>query len=289
MNAAAVLNGLLIGGFYAFIALGLSVVFGVLRVINLAHGAIVISGAYLAYLLYGMFGLNAFVSIPIVFVIVLLLGYALQRFMLTGLLLRRPEGALVATFGIALALQGLFTIWYGSDPRALHGSLVTSGFNLFGIQTRSIYLVDFGASAALCVLAYIVLSRTRAGAIIRASAADAGTAGLMGIDIKRVYAVTFAISAAVAAVAGVLLGATFSFSPDSGTQYLLAGIAVVVLGGVGNVLGTFFGGLLLGVAQSVAAAQFGGGWRDFTVYALFFIALVVRPQGVFVRTRKAVA
>jgi branched-chain amino acid transport system permease protein len=282
---AAVLNGLLIGGFYALVALGLSVVFGVLRVINLAHGAIVISGAYLATLLSEELGLNAFAAIPLVFVIMLVLGYLLQRYLLTGLLLRRPEGALVATFGLSLALDGLFTIWAGSGPRSLQGPLVTSGISLFGIETRAIYLVDFGAALVLSLAAYLVLSRTRAGAVIRAAAADTSTAGLMGIDIRRVYAVTFAVSAAVAAVAGVLLGATFSFTPDTGTEYLLTGVAVVVLGGVGNVLGTFCGGLLLGLLQSVAAAQFGGGWRDFTVYALFFVALVIRPQGVFARPR----
>lgn len=286
--AAAVVNGLLIGGFYALVALGLSVVFGVLRVINLAHGAIVISGAYLATVASAELGLNYLAAIPLVFVVILILGYLLQRYLLTGLLLRRPEGALVATFGMSLALDGLFTIWGGSGPRALQGPLVTSGISLFGIETRSIYLEDFGVALVLSVIAFLILSRTRAGAIIRAAAADTGTAGLMGIDIRRVYAVTFAISAAVAAVAGVLLGATFSFTPDTGTEYLLTGVAVVVLGGVGNVLGTFCGGLLLGLLQSVAAAQFGGGWRDFSVYLLFFIALVIRPQGVFARTRKAV-
>lgn len=286
MNAAAVLNGLLIGGFYALVALGLSVVFGVLRVINLAHGAIVILGAYLAYWMSAWLGLNAFAALPLVFVVVLVLGYLLQRYLLTGLLIRRPEGALVATFGLSLALGGLFTIWSGSGPHALRGPLVTAGISVFGIETRAIYLVDFGVAVVLAAVAYVVLNRTRAGAIIRAAAADTGTAGLMGIDIRRVYAVTFAVSAAVAAITGVLLGATFSFTPDSSTQYLLTGIAVVVLGGVGNVLGTFCGGLLLGLVQSVAAAQFGGGWRDFTVYALFFIVLAIRPQGVFVRTRK---
>lgn len=284
---AAVVNGLLVGAFYALVALGLSVVFGVLRVINLAHGAIVVSGAYLAVLLSAAFGLNYLAAIPVVFVIMGVLGYLLQRYLLTGLLLRRPEGALVATFGMSLALGGLFTIWGGSGPRALTGPLVTSGISLFGIQTRAIYLLDFCVALVLSVIAFGVLSRTRAGAVIRAAAADTATAGLMGIDIRRVYAVTFALSAAVAAVAGVLLGATFSFTPDTGTQYLLTGVAVVVLGGVGNVLGTFCGGLLLGLLQSVAAAQFGGGWRDFTVYLLFFIALVIRPQGLFARTRKA--
>lgn len=284
MNAAAVLNGLLIGGFYALIALGLSVVFGVLRVINLAHGSIVISGAYLGYLLSQVLGLNAFAAVPVVFVIAAAGGYLLQRFLLTGLLLRRPEGALVATFGLSLALDGLFTIWAGSVPHSLSGPLVTSGVSLLGVETRAIYLIDFGVAVVLSALVYLVLNHTRAGTVIRATAADSGTAGLMGIDIRRVYAVTFAASAAISALAGVLLGATFSFTPDSGTQYLLTGIAVVVLGGVGNVLGTFCGGLLLGLIQSVAAAQFGGGWRDFTVYVLFFVALVIRPQGVFART-----
>jgi len=285
MNLDAVVNGLLLGGLYALVALGLSVVFGVLKLINLAHGEILIGGAYLTYLLTEYLGIGPFVALPIIVVVVAVLAFLVQRYLLTGLLVRGAEGALVATFGISLLLQGLFSQGFTSTPKSLNSELSTSGFSVGGIQIRTIYLVAFVIAGILCLGAHVLLTRTRAGTRVRAAAADPSTAGLMGIDIRRVYAITFALGAAITALGGVLLGVTFSFTPTTGTQYLLIGIAVVVLGGVGNVLGTFAGALLLGLVQSLAAAQFGGGYRDLSVYLLFFIVLAVRPQGLF--TRKA--
>lgn len=283
MDVNAVVNGLLIGGFYAVVAMGLSLVFGVLRLINLAHGEIVVGGAYLAYLLGSAAGLDPFVSLPVVVVVVAALAYLLQRYLLTGLLVKRPEGAMVATFGLALLAQGLFAQVFTSQPKSLSSPLSTSGFTVLGVQIRTIYVVAFAVGAALCLAVHLTLTRTRLGAMVRASAADPATAGLMGIDTGRVYAATFAVGAAIAALGGVLVGITFSVTPTTGTQYLLVGIAVVVLGGVGNVLGTFLGAIFLGLVQSLAAAQFGGGYRDLTVYLLFFLVLAVRPRGLFVR------
>jgi len=283
MNADAVVNGLLLGGLYALVALGLSVVFGVLRLINLAHGEVLIGGAYLTYLITEHFGIGAFTALPIVVIVLAALAYLLQRFLLTGLLVRGADGALVATFGISLLAQGVFSQSFTSDPKCLDSPLSTSGFTVGGIQIRTVYLVAFAAAALLCLAVHLLLTRTRAGTRVRAAAADPSTAGLMGIDIRRVYAITFAAGAAITSLGGVLLGVTFSFTPTSGTQYLLIGIAVVVLGGVGNVLGTFAGALLLGLVQSLAAAQFGGGYRDLSVYLLFFLVLAARPQGLFAR------
>lgn len=283
MNADAVVNGVLLGGLYALVALGLSVVFGVLRLINLTHGEILIGGAYLTYLITEHSELGPFLSLPLVVVVVAVLAYLVQRYLLTGLLVRGAEGALVATFGISLLIQGVFSQAFSSSPKSLSSPLSTSGFTIAGVQARTSYLVAFVIAAVLCAGAHLLLTRSRAGTRLRAAAADPSTAGLMGIDIRQVYAVTFALAAAVAAIGGVLLGVTFSFTPISGTQYLLVGIAVVVLGGVGNVLGTFAGAVLLGLVQSLAAAQFGGGYRDLSVYLLFFIVLAVRPRGLFAR------
>ena len=276
-------NGVLLGGFYALVALGLSVVFGILRLINLAHGEILIGGAYLAYLASEHLGLGPFVALPIVVVVVGFAAYGLQRYLITGLMIRGAEGALVGTFGLALVAQGIYSQSFSSTPRSLTSSLSTAGFTVGGVQIRASYLVAFVIAAVLCAGAHLLLSRTRIGARVRAAAADPATAGLMGIDVRQVYAATFALGAVVTAIGGVLLGVTFSVSPDTGTQYLLVGIAVVVLGGVGNIAGTFAGAVLLGVVQSVSAAQFGGGYRDLSVYLLFFVVLAFRPQGLFAR------
>ncbi len=283
----AVVNGLLLGGLYALIALGLSLVFGVLRLVNLAHGELLLGGSYLAYVLQDQFGLGPLIALPVVVVLIGAVAYLLQRFLLTDLLLRGPEGALVATFGLSLLIQGVFTQGFTSDARSLKSSLSTSGLAVGSIHIRTSYLVSFGIAAVLCVSTHLALTRTRAGSRLRAAAADPATAGLMGIDVRGIYALTFAIGAALAALGGVLLGITFSFTPTTGTAYLLVGIAVVVIGGVGNVLGTFFGALGLGLIQSLAAYQFGGGYRDLAVYLVFFAVLAIRPQGLF--TRRALA
>lgn len=283
----AIVNGLLLGGLYALVALGLSIIFGVLRLINLAHGELLTGGAYLAYVLREHLGLGAFPALPIVIIVVAAIAYGLQRFLLTGLLLRGAEGALVGTFGLSLLAQGLYSQWFSSNPKALNSSLATSGITFGGLQTRTVYLVAFGVAAVLCAAAHLLLTGTRSGTRVRAAAADPATAGLMGINVRGIYAATFALGAAVAALGGVLLGVTFSFTPTTGTPYLLVGIAVVVLGGVGNVLGTFAGAVVLGLVQSVAAQVFGGGYRDLAVYVVFFVVLAVRPRGLF--TRKAPA
>ncbi|MEC3993759.1 branched-chain amino acid ABC transporter permease [Actinacidiphila sp. DG2A-62] len=283
MNADTVVNGLLLGGLYALVALGLSIVFGVLRLINLAHGELLVAGAYLAYLAGEHLGLGPFAALPLVVAVTAALAYLLQRFLLTGLLVRSADGALVATFGLSLLAQGAFAQGFDSTPKALSSSLSTSGLTLAGVHTRTAYLVAFAAAAVLCAAAHLLLNRTRLGTTVRAAAADPTTSGLMGIDIRQVYAVTFALGAAVTAVGGVLLGVTYSFTPTTGTSYLLIGIAVVVLGGVGSVAGTFAGALLLGLVQSLAAAQFGGGYRDLSVYLLFFVVLALRPQGLLAR------
>ncbi|MFT4288054.1 branched-chain amino acid ABC transporter permease [Nocardioides sp.] len=284
---AAIINGLLIGGFYALVALGLSIVFGVLKLINLAHGELIVAGAYLAYLLALHAHLGLWAVLPIAALAVGIVAYLLQRGLLTGLLLRGQEGALVATFGLSLLAQGLFTQWFSSAPRSMSSSLATSGVNLFGVQTRLAYLVTFVVALVLCGAAHLVLAHTRVGAVVHAAATDPATSQLVGIDVRRVYALTFAIAAAAAAASGALLAINFSFTPTTGSAYLLIGIAVVVIGGVGNVAGTVVGALLLGVVQSVAVEMFGGGYRDLAVYLVFFLVLTARPQGLLSRSRAA--
>lgn len=281
MDISTVVNGLLLGGIYAALALGLSLVFGVLRMINLAHGELIMGGAYLSLLLSRWFGWGAIVSLPAVIALVALAGYLLQRLLLTRLLLGGAEGALVATFGLSLIAQAVFAEGFSPDPQSLSAPFATGGMSLAGIRVVTAYVVAFLAGVLLCGLAHLLLFRTRIGAVVRAAAADPITAGLLGYNIRRVYAWTFAACAGVAALSGVLLGITFSFTPTSGGPYLLVSIVVVVIGGVGNVAGTLVAGVALGVIQALAAAEFGGGYRDMVVFLLFFAVLVVRPTGLF--------
>ncbi len=284
MTLSDLVSGLLLGGFYALIALGLSLVFGVLKMVNLAHGELVIGGGYLAVALADSAGLSPLVSLPIVVVVVGLLAYGVQRVLLNPLLVRGANGPLVATFGLGLLAQAVFIKGFSSNPRSVPGSLATAGFDVGGVRVRTAYAVGFAVAAVVCSLVHLVMTRTRAGSTVRAAAADPATAELMGINVRNVYAVTFAVATAISAIGGVLVAATFSISPTSGAEYLLIGFAVVVLGGVGNIAGTFVGALLIGAAQTAGGAYLGGGYRTLTIYLLLLVVLVARPQGLFTRS-----
>ncbi len=280
----AVVTGILLGGLFAVTALGLSLVFGVMRLINLAHGELVILGAYLAYELARHTGLDPLLTLVAVVPAAFLIGYPIQRFLLTPLMDKGPEPALLTTFGLSVIAQNLYTLIFSADTQSLNAPYATSAVHVVGLSIPAIYLISFGFAGAMCGGAHLFLQRTAAGRAVRASAEDPGAAAAMGVDTRRMYAVIFGVAAACAAVGGVLAGLTFDFTPTTGTTYLLTGFAVVVLGGLGSIKGTFYGGLLIGLTEGVGAAFLGDGYRDFVGFAAFLIILAIRPQGLFGRT-----
>ena len=285
--ATAIVTGILLGGLFAVTALGLSLVFGVMRLINLVHGELVILGAYLAFELATHASIDPLVALIAVVPAVFLLAYPVQRVLLTPVMRKGAEPALLTTFGLSIIAQNVFVLIFSGDTRSLDAPYATSSLAVAGLNIPTMYVIAFGFALVLCGGAHLVLQRTAAGRAVRASAEDPEAAAVMGVDMRRVYAVIYAVAAACAAVGGVLAGLTFSFDPSSGTTYLLTGFAVVVLGGLGSVKGTFWGGLLLGLVESVGAAFFGDGYRDFVGFVAFLIILGVRPQGLFGRARTA--
>ncbi len=285
--ASALVTGVLLGGLFAVTALGLSLVFGVMRLINLVHGELVILGAYLAYELSTRVSIDPLLTLIAVVPAVMVIGYPVQRVLLTPVMRKGAEPALLTTFGLSIIAQNVFLLLFSGDTRSLNSSYSSSSLDIAGIQVPAMYLISFGFAVVMCGGAHLVLRRTAAGRAVRAASEDAAAAQVMGIDIRRVYAWIYAAAAACAAVGGVLVGLTFSFDPTAGTTYLLTGFAVVVLGGLGSVKGTFYGGLLLGVIESVGAAFFGDGYRDFIGFVAFLIILSLRPQGLFGRAGAA--
>jgi len=283
VNPNTIADGLLTGGFYALIALGLSLVFGVLRLVNLAHGEFIVGGAYLASILSAGLGLDPLLMLPVVALAAAATGFLIQRHLLTGLLLRGAEGPLVATFGLSIVAQAVFAAVFSYNPVSLRAPYAAAGIQLLGVQVRGISLIAAVAAMLLCAGGYLVLTRTRVGAAVRAAAADPQTASLMGINVRRVYAVVFAAGAAIASVGGVLVGLAFSVTPTTGPQYLVVAIAVVVLGGIGSVWGTLLGGVLIGLVQALGTQAFGGGYGVLAVYVVFLLVLTVRPAGLLGR------
>ncbi|WP_329351970.1 branched-chain amino acid ABC transporter permease [Streptomyces sp. NBC_01261] len=281
MSLDVLAAGVLAGGLYALIGLGISLVFGVLGLMNMAHGELVIGGAYLASLLVLKAGWDPLVTLPLAMAGVALIAYPLQRYLLTPLLQGSRNAPLVATFGLSLLAQALFQGAFGTHPKTLPASYATSGLSFLGLRIQTIYLIAFGLTILLCAVTHLVLTRTRAGSAVRAASADPATAAVLGINVAKVYATTFAGAAALAAAGGVLTGVAQSFTPSSGLPFLLTGFAVMAMAGIGSVGGVFLAGLTLGVLQSVSVALFGGGLRDVVVYLAFFLVLAVRPQGLF--------
>lgn len=276
---SALVQGVLIGGLYAITGLGLTLVFGVLRMVNLAHGEMVLLGSYLAFVVCDATGLDPLLALPVVALGGGLGGWALHRFLLARIGEFGPDQLLVATFGISLLLQAAFAQKYGYDPRSLPAPYADAGMTILGVRVQAAYVVVLGVAVVVTCASWWALERTRWGAMVRASGKDPVVAGAVGIDVRRVQALVFGVATAIAAIGGVMVGLVASFTPVSGPAYLVFGFAVVVLGGIGSISGTFVAAMAIGVLQTLSTQAFGGGYRDFIVYAAFLLVLALRPQG----------
>lgn len=281
-------SGLLLGGLYAVAALGLTVVYGVMGVVNLAHGEIMILAAYATYALTEATGLDPLLVLVVIIPLMAAFGFALQATFLNRLLRRRSfEAALVTTLGLSLMLQALMLKGFSSSARTFTPDYVSGGITVLGITVPSTYALCLGIAVAATIGMQLLMQRTSFGRQARAAAEDADTARLMGIRVERVYGTMFGLAAGLSAVAGVLVGVTFSFTPTSGIVYLLKAFAVVVLGGIGSFRGALVGGLVLGAVEGVGASIFGGGYRDLVTYIVFLGILVAAPRGIFAREHAA--
>lgn len=283
----ALASGILLGGLFAVAALGLSLVFGVMRMINLVHGEIIVLGAYLSLELTRVLGLDPLLSIVLVAPVLFLIALPLFRFVLEPVLAKGPEPALLTTFGLSIIAQSAFILLFSGDTQTLKAPYSSSSVSVAGFHLPVMYLVSFGVGLILCGAIDQLIRRTGFGREVRAAAEDHEAAATLGVDVRRTNRFVFALAAACAGIGGILVGSTFAFTPTSGLNYLLSGFAVVVLGGLGSVRGTLVGALTLGVIESVGAAFVGDGYRDFIGLVTFLVVLSVRPQGLFGRRQAA--
>ena len=278
--ANSLVSGFLLGGILALTALGLSISLGVMRLVNLAHGELLVGGSYLGYFLLQQTGIDPIAGLLLVGGAMALLALPFQRLLIAPLAGKGMEAPMITMFGVSVILQNLYLLAFRADTRAIDTPYAARAVNLGPVTVPQIYLIGFTVSVVLVLLVHLLVSRTAFGRELRASASDAGAAAAMGVDVKRVHMLTFALGAACAAMGGVLLGTAFSFTPSSGGTYLLISFAVVVLGGIGNIFGTLVAGIVLGLLQSLGAVLFGDGYRDLVGLVLFLLALAVRPQGI---------
>jgi len=277
--------GLLLGGVYVSVALGFSLVWGILNIVNLAHGAFVIIGAYVTWVLFSRLGVDPFLSLPVDAVVLFALGYGLQRGLINRVIRAPLLFTFLLTFGINLVIVSLLLLIFSADFRSVTPTYSGSGLTLGAITIPYIGLARLGIAILLALLLWLLLNRTRVGAGIQAVGADRDAAQLVGIDLRHVYALTFAIGAAFAGVAGGLIGLQQSITPTAGDPFTLQSFAVVILGGLGRVSATVAGGLLFGLIQVLGlnAPGIGAGYSNAIAFAILVIVLALRPQGLLGR------
>lgn len=281
--AAPVIMGVLLGGLYALVALGLSLVFGVMKLINVAHGDFVVLGSYVAYAAMTLWGLDPILSLVLGVPVLGVVGFGLHRFLMHRAFGISAEAPLIVAFGISIILQNSIQIVWSPLSRGLTTPYILASFRLGRSDIPLVYLLDLVAALVVMVSLHEFLKRTYLGRAIKAAAQDKKAAQLVGINTDRIHALAFAIATATAAVAGVFLGLTFPFTPSSGVSYLIIAFGVVIIGGLGSMLGTFLGGMILGLAQSLGGHFFGAAAQMLPVYLTVLVLLTLRPQGLFGR------
>ncbi|MBV8924295.1 MAG: branched-chain amino acid ABC transporter permease [Bradyrhizobium sp.] len=276
----ALISGVLLGGMLALTALGLSIILGVMRLVNLAHGEFLVAGAYAGLFLLQWTGLDPLAGLALIGLVLASIAYPIHRLLLAPLADKGPEASMMTTFGLSIILQNLFVLLFSADTRAIERGYATVPLEIGPLSVPQIYVIGFAISVTLITAVHLLITRSRFGSDLRASADQPQAAAIIGINVRRVHALTFCLGAACAGIGGTLIGVALSFTPTSGAAYLLTDFAVIVLGGLGNVFGTLVGGLVLGVLQSVGGLALGDGYRDLVALVLFLAVLSLRPQGV---------
>jgi branched-chain amino acid transport system permease protein len=290
--AQDVVNGILAGGILAIAALGFSLVWGIMNIINLAHGSFIMLGAYCAYELFSRFHIDPFVSVPIAFVLLFALGYLLQRFVINYVVRAPVLTTFLLTFGLSILIVNIALLIWTGDTRGVSPSYAGASFSLGPVTVTWAKLWTLLAALAIGGAMNLWLSRSRMGRAIRATAIDVGAAQLAGVKVAHVYAVTFGLGTALAGAAGALLSLSYAINPTMGEPFLIKSFVVCVLGGLGSVQGALIGGLVYGVVEAFASQLdltilgqhvSGSGLQDAIALVVLLIVLIVRPTGIMGR------
>jgi branched-chain amino acid transport system permease protein len=275
------INGILLGGLYGVVGIGLSMVFGIMRQVNLAHGEFMILSCYFSLVALHLLGLHPLLTLVFVPPFMFFIGYLIQISLFNRVMQKGMEPFLMISFGLSIILQNALLLIFTPDARSLKTALAIKSVNVFGyLHIPLIHIVNFTVGILVLLFLHQFMKRTYLGWAITAAAENETTAKLMGINAKKVYACTMGIAAVTAAISGILVGMTFTFYPHSGTQYLIIAFGVVIIGGLGSLPGTFIGGLILGVSQLFGGRILGPGFQLLSGYMILLIILTVRPQGI---------
>jgi branched-chain amino acid transport system permease protein len=285
MFTAAVTSGLVLGGMYALIAMGLTLQYGVARIMNLAHGELMIAAAFAALWLFTSAAVNPLLGLVLVVPAAFAISWAVYRLLLTPLVRRAPNrdalevDSILATFGMLFVIQGVMLVMFGGAYYSY--SFLAFPVNIAGAIVAANRLLALAFAAVIGLALYLYLTRTRLGTAVRAVAVDPNSAPLVAIDVKATAALAFAFGGALVAAGGVLVSMFLTFNANIGVVFTMKALIVVIMGGVGNLLGCLAAGLILGLAETFVATFVDPGLTLATTYAIFLIVLLIRPQGLF--------
>jgi branched-chain amino acid transport system permease protein len=281
-----IVQGVLVGGLYAMFAAGLSLIFGIMRLVNIAHGDLIVLAAYLALVTAETLHIGPLLALLIVVPLMGFLGYGLQRLVLNRTLGDDLLPPLLVTFGLSVIIQnGLLELFSADSRRLQAGDIEVASFPVMnGVSVGVLPLVSFLVAVAVIAALQLVLYRTALGRAFRATADDPAVAQLMGLDNRHIFALAMALSLAVVAVAGVFLAVRANFDPTFGPSRLIFGFESVIIGGLGSLWGTLAGGILLGLAQAIGG-KIDPGWQTLAGHLAFLMVLAIRPEGFFPKVR----
>jgi branched-chain amino acid transport system permease protein len=282
-------NGILAGGILAVVALGFSLVWGIMNIINLAHGAYIMLGAYLTYQLFQTFHLDPFLSLPVSFVALFVLGYLVQRLLINWVARAPVLTTFLLTFGLSLLLVNIALIIWTGDTRGVTTSYSGANFSLLGVTIPWAKFYTLLVALAITGIMHVWLTRTKTGRAIRATSMDIGAAQLSGVRTAQIYAIVYGLSAGLAGVAGTLISLSYALTPTMGDPFLIKAFVVCVLGGLGSVQGALIGGIVYGIVEAFATQIdvtigtqhiSGSGLQDAIALVVLLIVLIVRPTGI---------
>jgi len=277
MVGQVIISGLLAGALYSMVALGLALIYGVMRVINIAHGTILMLGAYTTFWWFRLLGINPFVSLLVSLPLMFLLGMLLQRTLVTRVVDAPELSSLLLTFGISIALVNIAQLAFSSDVRSVE--FLTGAFLVGPFALSKSRLVAFAFAVAITAIAYWFLQRTKLGKAIRATSQSSDVAMVCGINVQRIHLYSFGIASALAAAGGSLVAVIVAIQPEMGTVYTFKSFLVIVLGGAGNYPGALLGGMLLGLVEQLSSLFLTTQVSEAVAYVLLVLVLLLRPTG----------
>jgi len=280
MLLQAIINGLLFGAVYAMIGIGFSLVWGVMNIINVAHGSFIMIGAYLSYTLFAAYGVDPFLSIPITMAVLFIIGYTIQKFLLNRVIRGSVFITLTFTFGLQILIANICLLIWSADYHSVKLPYSGAGFEIGEVVIPLVRLGIFVVALVLTGLFYLFMRKTKTGVAINATALNFEGAKTVGIDVNNIYAITFGVSAALAGAAGALISPIMSVNPFIGGSLVGKAFVIAILGGLGSTVGALAGGMVLGLVETIATVFMPASFQELMGFSVLVLVLIFRPQGI---------